>query len=562
MSLVESILSQPGHLQRIDQVVRQLPGVRRHRGWVLVDAANFDDHAWIHSRPYLLDETEGLPGFRRERRDGDGLSGYEILSWLEPRSGYALALAKGPEEKGLSQAVRELLQRVQDIRLPFLMVDAAGEPLHLWYHDGEGHRRPLPPVGALRREALRLSFRGRQSLEGEWLLPLTLFAASPRARARVEIHLPERSGFQRSRYVFVIENSLGQALGSGRIQLDVRPEPEGKDELVLRAEGFSEPPRILTFDTFEETGRQPASDERWRIHLLFDRTTLDVDAWPAALAASTGDSGGQGVDESRNVRLTTKPSAPVSSLTDTAQWNLVLRRKLAEALQGLEGEMPGVELDLWWFADIPRQEEGIARHRSIESPSIAFAPWGKCLTTQLAEALAGDPFAYSPGLDIYDAVDQALAEVVLVARAEARPVRQAVIIIGDSPPPPRDPADPLWDLPGKPVISNARRSPLFRESLADLGALRVPVGWLFVRSPRSPAVTDDLLRPYSWKYPAFQALKQRVLSILASIPGMTLVETSTDDDLSEPLHQLLALLRSREGEIVGLDISLAQEGAR
>jgi hypothetical protein len=558
MSIVDAIFDHPGHAEKIDQLVRKLQ--RRHRGWVLVDAANREDYAWMHARPFVKDEGF-TPGLRRELRSADGFNGVaEVLSWLEPRFGYALVIVKPP---GLPvPEVVSMLAHAQETQLPFLVLELGERLEDLRYIDDAGRKRRLPLPGPLHGEALALRLTGARTESGEWQLPLPLDAVVAEPRAKLEVELTGRSnGFRRRSYGFLLERPPGTGAASGRLVLDVRPHREQRDELILTAEGFREAPRIQAYESVVPGPRpSPARDETWRVHVLFDRTTLDVDQWPAALSAGfvRSTAGRTDAGEDRNQRLTKPPSAAASLAVESASWNLRLRRSLAAALPQLAREMPGAELHLWWFADTPRA--GIERHPVLESPRTAFAACGRCPSEHLMEVLESAQFGYCPGLDIYDAADEALEAVAAAISGTPGRAHHAVIVVGDSPPPPRDPFDPLWrELPGRSVATNARCSGKFRQALAALGKLDVPVGWLFIRSPRGPAPEDGKLLAYGKSYPAFQSVKERVLALLRATEGLITVETGTETDLEGSLRRLAALLGRGPGGIAGVDFALAPE---
>jgi hypothetical protein len=547
MSIVQAILDRPEHPERIDRLVRRLQ--RRHRGWVLVDAMNRHDYAWMHARPFVKDEGF-TPGLRREGAGRD-ITGAELLGWLAPRFSYALVAVRppGPPPPELAR----MLVSAREIGLPFLVLEAGEGEGEVRYFDGEGRRRSLPPPEPLAGDSLGLRLKGGRTLAGAWQLPLTLEATLAQPRARLEVELTAQgSGFRRRSYGFLLERARDAAAGTGRLVLDVRPDPEERDELVLRAEGFAEPLRIQAFKSFVPVPQPFSSrDEPWQVHVLFDRTTLDVDQWPAALSTSFARGGTAHADggEDRSVPLIGPNAAPPAS------WNLRLRHRLAAALPQLALEMPAMDLHLWWFADMPR--DGIERHPWLESPRAAFAPCGRCPAERLGEVLESEAFGYCPGLDVYDAVDEALAGVALAIAGESERSRHAVIVVGDSPPPPRDPLDPFWrELPGRSVATNARCSGGFRQALADLAALRVPVGWLFIRSPRGPAPAEAGLLGFGQAYPAFQSVKERVLGVLRATEGLITVETGTEDDLEGPLRRLGALLGNGPGGIEGVELAL------
>jgi hypothetical protein len=559
MSIVDAILDHSGHAEKIDQLVRKLQ--RPHRGWVLVDAANREDYAWVHARPFVRDEGF-TPGLRREVRSADGFTGVaEVLSWLEPRFGYALVIAKPPGPP--LPEVLGMLAHAQEMRLPFLVLELGERLEDLCYIDERGIKPRLPHPGPLHAETLALRLTGARMESGEWQLPLRLDAVVTEPRAKLEVDLIGRSnGFPRRSYGFLLERPPGTGAASGRLVLDVLPHRGQRDELILTAEGFPEVPRIQVYKSGVPGPRtRPARDETWRVHVLFDRTTLDVDQWPAALSAgfvrATAGRTDAGEDLSR--LLNTPASAPASPAVESAGWNLRLRRSLAAALPQLTREMPGAELHLWWFADTPRA--GIERHPVLESPRNAFAACGRCPSEHLAEVLESEQFGYCPGLDIYDAADEALEAIAAAIGGGASDrVYHAVIVVGDSPPPPRDPFDPLWrELPGRSVATNARCSEKFRQALAALGKLKVPVGWLFIRSPRGPAPEDGKLLGYRKSYPDFQFVKERILALLRATEGLITVETGTETDLEGPLRRLAALLGRGPGGIAGVDFALAPE---
>jgi hypothetical protein len=318
-------------------------------------------------------------------------------------------------------------------------------------------------------------------------------------------------------------------LGAGTVRVDLCCRAGRPDEIILTCHEFKSPVKVREHELAPSRQRQPRfSPETVRLHLIFDRTTLDADAWPQALAALGGL-----VQESGDEMF-----APGE--ISLQSWNQQLRSALADALvseaHGLHnGE---VLFQLWWFADKPR--DGVAHIRNIPSLRDSFGGGEQCSVGELCEQLCSSSFEYAPGFDLFDAVDEVLYRVAshIAPTARNSGKQHAVLIVGDSPPPPADKNDILWTtLVDGPPRTNARCSPRFRTALKSLLDIKVPVGWLFTKSgvPASKAG----YREYENQYQYFRTLRRNVLDALHQIEGLKMDECTGGENIRVALKRLL-----------------------
>ncbi|HLX08675.1 MAG TPA: hypothetical protein VKY89_12520 [Thermoanaerobaculia bacterium] len=502
----------------------QWPQRPRLRGWVAADAT-LPRLPWVtvHLRPWLSDPGEA-PGMRREAGEGP-------LRDRAPAIGYGLVLlARDPAS--LVEPALAALRAAMAQGQPNLCVFGFPGEITFPY---QGERLPLPAAPPQPApEPLRLELRGRGPLALDTTLPATVRIRGTQARHFLLARAGRQADFGARFERFEIRSRDGSAIGEVALLADLRTEPGGSDRLTLapapadvrievRSAGLERPQRPRRFP----------SSGALRLHVLFDRTTLDVESWPRALAA-----------------LTSRSAEVNEAAAPKGRWNLQLRQQLAAGLQASVHQLHRRPiLDFWWFADQPRP--GIAQPDGLPIAATAWGHPGELRLEQLPAALLGRDFDYASGMDLFDAVDEALEQVAgRIAGPAATP--QAVLIVGDSPPPPADEQDPLWrrivagDGDGAPR-TNARRSPRFRRVLADLDAKGVPVGWLFIRHPGTPeAQPADLdLRP------RFQTLREEVLAALQHHPPLAVEACDPGEDVGRSLGALFARLNQEpEAEIL------------
>jgi hypothetical protein len=215
----------------------------------------------------------------------------------------------------------------------------------------------------------------------------------------------------------------------------------------------------------------------------------------------------------------------VSSPEDTiAEWNRGLRTAVIEGLTRALGRQRDVTVDLWTFAD--EERSFTVAIPSLPTPRSVFNR-GDHNAADLTHIL--DASGYMPGLDVYDAVDEALEGVT---KRLTRNARHAVLIVGDSPPPPQrtEASDPLWaGIAGTPERTNARKSGRFMAALTLLQHAGVPIEWVFVKTARWPALPSGMMLAYE----RYHSLRERVLAALKEIPHMHVTAAASADEVRE-----------------------------
>jgi hypothetical protein len=352
-------------------------------------------------------------------------------------------------------------------------------------------RGPIDP------EPVLLELRGDRPIRLRTTLPVTMEVASTHVSAVVECAV---AGAPSSR--FRISAQDGDPIGSCPLTLDAVGHPAANG-LAFQAAKRVRVERLPS----RTQERRPI-----RLHLIIDRSTVDTESWGQAFSLASG--------------------WPVENW---AALNAKWREQLADGLErGVLTARTDTTVLLYWFAD-RRREEGIALPVSVPAVSeVAAGRVGAVSGGLLRQTISGASFDYLSGLDLYDAVDEGLAAVRAAISSAGGANEDIAVIVGDSPPPPAGTDDPVWRIVtnggtdaagGTGTRSNARRSPLFTESLRALRAARVPVGWLFLRDGRD-VVGEPLLRGH---HVGFRALRERILEAITEFDGLT-VEPC--DDLS------------------------------
>ena len=525
------VLSSQELLTRIDAALARRDPERR--GWALVDATRPGlPGVRIHARPFLL-EPCGAPGLRVEAearpfRPEELPAKYGLI---------LLASDPGDLDESALQALRSTVERQ---RSTLCLYAPAGAALSM---SQEGRLVPLPAAPAsLGVGRIHMTLRGREDLDLAAPLPkkVRVRGAEPRDTFFVRSLLSPEAGESFERFEIVSRD--GSPLGEALLRLDLGTDGEA-DRLVITP--WSGEDRILV----RHTGilPPPPPDRAVRLHVIFDRTTLDREAWERALSAA-----GQWMQDAEDSNPT------VEARVDRSQreWNHEIRARLALSMRETVPKLHRrVILDLWWFADAPRP--GMAPSDGLPTAPAAWGHLGTRRLENLSDTLLATDFDYACGMDLFDAVDEALEQVVHRTR-DLTDERHAVLIVGDSPPPPADEQDPLWQrVVDGPPRTNARRSPKFRDALARLRREEIPVGWLFVRHPKSvnSQTAKERERGLLFEhYPRFQTLRERVLAALQQQPGLLLEDCDGVEDFERSLGALFQRMRKVREAVSRLSI--------
>jgi hypothetical protein len=202
--------------------------------------------------------------------------------------------------------------------------------------------------------------------------------------------------------------------------------------------------------------------------LVFDRTCPDREAWSDARQLVTS-----GAPLRVGQEYLGEDVVPEKA---PGEYNRGVRDGLARALKGeLGGE--GVEVHLAWFADV--HEKGLASPDKVTMPLTPAGEVGTRPADAVAEALENCP--YSPGLDIWDPLEEALQLVAgpLLGRSDS-----GILIVGNSPPNlPLQATSPFWNLldfrKGFQTTTR-RRNKAFTDVVRAAEAAGVPLVYLFL----------------------------------------------------------------------------------
>jgi hypothetical protein len=514
MSDPRQILTSREALSGIDAALARR--MERPRGWVLVDAESASlPSKVVHTRPWLHD-PEAVRGFRIE-------SVPHRFSRSEVQPGYGVVFLAGPGG-AMDPAGYESVAAMLDDGTPHLVICLDGDGLVV--SDGAGHWLGMPVPRRVLSNLLVLEIQAATTARRETSLPFHIPVSSSMSQDMILIRLAEKKGFREAEGRFRLRTAGGGPLGRGSLRIDFEAQGPA-DQLVVFPEGFAGSVEALRLEAPRAAGgRRFQRGLPVRLHLLFDRTTLDPENWARAFEALMV------TDEQEQEFTVDEDPKP--------KWNLQIRRGLAQALARTLPQLHDlVKPELWWFADIA--QPGVAEPDGLPSSTITFGHPGDCAIENLEDRLVGRTFGYATGMDLIDAVDELLAEVSAAISASPRE-QHAVLIVGDSPPPPADENDPIWQgVIQRPLRTNARCSPLFQQHLTILAERQVPVGWLFIRSSAHPTGRELFVA----HYPYYQTLRENTLAALKRMPDLLVQSSDGVESFDRALMELFRRMAAR-----------------
>lgn len=438
--------------------------------------------AWFHTRPF----------YRADREHGCRIVPMKTVDELKPlqqaQPGYFVAILKRLSHTNAPRVAPGGLDRV-----PWLTVEI-GDDGEITVAIDANVRHPITLIDV--REPLQsVSLRVGTDMYA-CTMPAELVVESSHDRCHLVLgcDLPR---LWTAEHEFVLEKRKKRRIGQTILQLDIEPLPGSLDRFIVRAADSR------SIDLRRLVGQPEQPPPNLVLHVVFDRTAIDAEWWTDAVLATT-------------------KSANETSETVTDHWNARLRRRTAEAISAFVSKANRViELELWPFADVPRH----AMSKSHLTLSEAGPAWNHVTcrdTNAFAEAMnTGNQCLWRYGLDYVDAVDEALSEVASSVERR-RDVQHAVLIVGDSPPPPERVGDPLWKAVVERRQNNCRRSPLFLQTMARLRKSQTPVLWAFVRAIAIETDHEELVQ-------RLHRVQERVASALRGVDGLIVSECYPDD---------------------------------
>lgn len=348
------------------------------------------------------------------------------------------------------------------------------------------------------------------------------------------------------------------------LKIDIEPDLTGDRWVVSRNDE-----RLPETHDHEIARRAPLR----RLILIFDRTCPDGGQWSAAYNASMDLAGAAAEPESataddwgRHGGGTAKTPSPTELAGETRPARTgpeLLNAEIREALVDVLGrEFAGERLTITpiWFAD--QAKDGLCWPPNFDPPIQSAGHLPNVDVAGLALALEQN-CTYSPGVDLWDPVDDALK--LAVDDVQGAPEEAwGVLIVGNSPPaPPLQHDSPLWELlrldghsvraqtdvqPYTSTFAGADRS-RFIDHVEKLQRKGVPIAYLFLTHPRC----DPEHRPV---FNAYQSLSTQVLRVLkahvhledceATHDGIRRVLPAVLDHLRNPPASLVQLARGNE----------------
>lgn len=457
----------------------------------------------VHARRFLR-QAGCPPGLRPEdllptRRD-------ELLQSLNAANNY-IVVAVTAEDGDVDPAAVGIIESVENRALPWFTIQrtAGGDVRAV-----DGATESADDARKIWSRPVDVQVDGVRPVADVRYLPFDLDVVAPQPLCTFKLQL---RGAALGQHDFdVILRSRDQlAIGAGSVRVDVLLRPGKTDEVFLEPQHF-ERELELGFGVPVVFPSLPPLE----LHLLFDCTTVDPDTWPQALT-------GAYMHPKRE---------------SEGQWNLALRKEIGTALTDVLRRITrSIDVDLWWFAD--REHPDMVPFGASGMDQLSFYHHGTTRREQIIDDLTSRTFEYRPGLDLFDAVDEALLEISKKVLGRATDRQHAVVIIGDSPPPPFDVQDPLWtEVVVGPPATNARRSSAFRTALDCLKKAGVPVVWIFLLSLRERA-HDNLYAHQHHDQIRLTVIKQRIASALERFDGLTVVSCAGMSELRGAIEKVV-----------------------
>ena len=504
MSALDVLLTAPLLKAAYDDVSRRF-GARK--GFFALDAME-GRGAWVHVRRHVYD-AKSAPGIRIVP-ESDVAEGMRIA---QAAGQYAIVTVTTAGKRP-SAEVLELFETAYTTAGRWLNVEVDANSVMVRV-DAVGDRSILVPADRnIEVKPVRTHILDHHIVE---VLPVIAEVRTNRDR----IYLPVRSNAvkrPRDQYFQITRQAAG-ALGTFFLDVDVELRSTTPDRLVVRSKD-----QTIAIEMVDRIPRQECGPVH--LHVVFDRTTIDVESWAIAIAASSP----------KADTLLTESTAP-SDDDYPGAWNRRIRSAVAEAIPAAVAAMQHkVTVTLWTFSD--RSREGIGASPIGGADGRPWDRIGELTGNSLFQraVVEGPDCEWRPGLDHVDAVDEVLKEVYEYSMLPTNlNMQHVILIIGDSPPPPADVNDPIWQYGGAaPFKTNARRSTLFRDTMAALRAAGIPVGWVFLNWPLPP--TGAQFELYHEPYNDVRLMRQKTIDALRLIPGLE-VQVSLGLDQLEPAVQ-------------------------
>jgi hypothetical protein len=263
--------------------------------------------------------------------------------------------------------------------------------------------------------------------------------------------------------------------------------------------------------------------------VVLDRTCPDNASWKRAFDLVFGKAADDMWASAPDLGTGDQAPAPES-------YNADVRDGLVEGLRAAFEAGLLRRTQTWWFKDAPGDELAnfvggmyLARPEIEQAGSARAA--GEC---RELFAIAG----YSPGLDLWDPVEQAL-EQSCDALEKSRVSLRAILIVGNSPPTDPTQADsPLAGLrtpPGARMACTTRRqSPGWHDALARCAGLGIPVIYLFLRHTKFGGIPQLSVETY-------EQSQNRVQNALAGTVALEPARAERDDIRAAVVRTIRAL---------------------
>jgi hypothetical protein len=283
----------------------------------------------------------------------------------------------------------------------------------------------------------------------------------------------------------------------------------------------------------------PRAPSLQHLGVVFDRTALDGRAWLDGLRFAQGDLPATAQDQGGSffAAPAAVPSAANPATPTAANFNRDLRSALQRAISGLSTEHVGLRFTCAAFAE--QALDGLANPRNFQLPDR------KVFSLLDADRRPAEAWlakqTYSPGLDVWDPLEEALEVLMTAKRAP-----EALLLLTASPPnPPPDVQDPFaqffhrTNTTGRDLICSS-----LRDLLAEAANRGIPVALVFLDYNEAPGAMDEGLQgPFG----RFHELQQNIRETYREYPYLLLFDGSASDpeSLTSELLETARMLAER-----------------
>ncbi|WP_413208286.1 hypothetical protein [Rhodospirillum sp. A1_3_36] len=259
--------------------------------------------------------------------------------------------------------------------------------------------------------------------------------------------------------------------GRSALRLDIRPNSQGDSWTVGEVDVATGQVTPLA-----PVSSRPPPASIDRLAVIFDRTCPDEGKWGRAWEISLG------IGRMPTGGFLAADEEGEGEEIPQAEVNSEIRRTLGPAITRALGE--DTPVDCWWFAD--QGGDGVVCPHTVNMPERPFSEVGAEASGHVDRLVQN--LTWAPGLDLWDALDEAL-NAASIRLVDERENNKAILIVGNSPPTfPREPDTPFFQVRNAMGHSTAVRQKTFcwKEALDRCREARIPIVYLFLTHSAAP----------------------------------------------------------------------------